>query len=367
MGTFAAIVAGLEFGWNVLNGILNKSKQDAVQQAAATQNAADTKVGIAQATAEVSSYQDYLAKFPAYASYREGAYKNAEKNILGQQTAALGLARTQAAASGSIALAGTSINVAESTASKHIQEAQSLYDQGFTQLTNQLDTQKKTAESQLGIYQLTLSTLQGKEAAAAAKKAADAISAAAVGKQNTDVAGQQAKALGAKQGAASADTAKTASAKAGIITTNFGAPDKPKTTAKPVTGAPSSYGEQKKSGTQQVAAAAKKASAASAAAVVKRKTTEHNPSAQTSAQAAQHTKDVAAYYAKEKEAAAYAKTAATRKASAAKSAAARKAVAIAKQNADLKAAQEKARKEKASAASAARARRGTGRTHYWAP
>jgi hypothetical protein len=103
------------------------------------------KLTQAQATADISTYQQYLNDFPQYESFKETEYKTTENQTLADRLSAMGMRGIQTGGAGQ-ATSGAAVYSGE----------KSLYDQGYTQLVNSLELEKTKAQGQLAVAQASL-------------------------------------------------------------------------------------------------------------------------------------------------------------------------------------------------------------------
>jgi hypothetical protein len=130
---------------------------------------AQNEIAILETEGKISDYETFLAGFPAYADYQKAAATAEGKQQFDQLMGNFEMQAVQAAASGR-AGAGTSAqqvtNKRRSDVVSFVGEDMTLdaegglFGQGFTQLVNDLTQQQTTAQTQLGIYQSSLTTLK---------------------------------------------------------------------------------------------------------------------------------------------------------------------------------------------------------------
>lgn len=104
------------------------------------------KLEHAQAGADISTYETYLAQFPGYAQAKEQEYQAKQNQDLGDRLAAMGMRGIRA----------TGATGEPTSAAVVYQEQKSLFDTGYQQLVQSLNLEQTDAENKLKVAQATL-------------------------------------------------------------------------------------------------------------------------------------------------------------------------------------------------------------------
>jgi len=110
---------------------------------------ATTQVQHAQAESDISTYEQYLKDFPQYQATAEAQYTANEGQVLGGQLAAMGVRGGSETTAEGVTSAGAAYG-----------GEKSLYDQGYTELSNQLQLEQTKAQGQLAVAQSTAENTQ---------------------------------------------------------------------------------------------------------------------------------------------------------------------------------------------------------------
>jgi len=158
--TIAGIEAGVGIGTAIggapgaiVGGIAGGLLGGALDISGAATTAEDTyqtaKLQETEAQANIGIYQQYLSAFPGYAQTKETEYKTQEAQDLADRLSTMGMR-------GITTGGGTSGAAAYGT-------QQSLYEQGYTNLVQQLNLEQGTAQAKLGVYKASLTEAQKAE------------------------------------------------------------------------------------------------------------------------------------------------------------------------------------------------------------